>query len=118
MVTQLQDVANTVAQEKISNQRLRNEEIRRQMANPWSEPTQPTTSGTQPRQSVTNRTLAVVAGGGIDNGNVYGSTLLNDAGGDFAYVVPTILVRPVQISGVWYYHLIFTAFCSLSATSV
>ena len=69
-------------------------------------------------QTVTNRTLAVVAGGGIPNGNVYGSALLNDAGGDFAYVVPTILVRPVQISSVWYYHLIFTAFCSLSATSI
>ena len=35
-------------------------------------------------QTVTNRTLAVIAGGGIDNGNVNGSTLLNDAGGDFA----------------------------------
>ena len=56
MVTQLQDVANTVAQDKISNQRLRNEEIRRQMANPWSEPTQPTTSGRQPLQDVTNGT--------------------------------------------------------------
>lgn len=59
MVTQLQDVANTVAQEKISNQRLRNEEIRRQMANPWSEPkesTQPSTSGRQPLQDVTKGT--------------------------------------------------------------
>ena len=56
MVTQLQDVANTVAQEKISNQRLRNEEIRRQMANPWSEPKEPTTSGTQPLQDVTKGT--------------------------------------------------------------
>jgi len=52
MVTQLQDVANTVAQEKISNQRLRNEEIRRQMANPWSEPKEPTTSGRQPLQDL------------------------------------------------------------------
>jgi len=43
MVTQLQDVANQVAQEKISNSRLRNEEIRRQMTKPWSEPVQPTT---------------------------------------------------------------------------
>jgi hypothetical protein len=56
MVTQLQDVANTVAQDKISNQRLRNEEIRRQMANPWSEPKEPTTSGTQPLQDVTKGT--------------------------------------------------------------
>ncbi len=52
MVTQLQDVSNTVAQEKISNQRLRNEEIRRQMANPWSEPKEPTTSGRQPLQDL------------------------------------------------------------------
>ncbi len=43
MVTQLQDIANQVAQEKISNPRLRNEEIRRQMTKPWSEPAQPTT---------------------------------------------------------------------------
>lgn len=56
MVTQLQDVSNTVAQEKISNQRLRNEEIRRQMANPWSGPKEPTTSGTQPLQDVTKGT--------------------------------------------------------------
>ena len=56
MVTQLQDVANTVAQEKISNQRLRNEEIRRQMANPWSEPKEPSTSGRQPLQDVTKGT--------------------------------------------------------------
>ena len=69
-------------------------------------------------QTVTNRTFAVVAGSGINNGNVYGSTLLNDAGGDFAYVIPTLLVRPVQINTDWYYHLIFTAFCSLAETSV
>jgi len=56
MVTQLQDVSNTVAQEKISNQRLRNEEIRRQMANPWSEPKEPSTSGRQPLQDVTKGT--------------------------------------------------------------
>lgn len=67
-------------------------------------------------QSVTNRTLAVIAGGGIDNGNVYGTTVPNDAGGDFAYLVPTLLVRPVLLNSVWYYHLIFTAYCSLSAT--
>lgn len=72
MVTQLQDVANTVAQEKISNQRLRNEEIRRQMANPWSEPvepTTPTTSGTQPLQNVTSGppTLASTYSGLLKN---------------------------------------------------
>ena len=72
MVTQLQDVANTVAQEKISNQRLRNEEIRRQMANPWSEPTKPTTSGTQPLQNIFNNngyapTLASTYAGLLSN---------------------------------------------------
>ena len=67
-------------------------------------------------QSITNRTLAIVAGGGIDNGNVNGTTILNDAGGDFAYLVPTLMVRPVLINAVWYYHLIFTAYSSLSAT--
>ena len=57
MVTQLQDVSNTVAQEKISNQRLRNEEIRRQMANPWTAPQETTsTQGTQPLQNVTKGT--------------------------------------------------------------
>ena len=57
MVTQLQDVANNVAQDKISNQRLRNEEIRRQMANPWTEPTSiSSTQGTQPLQNVTSDT--------------------------------------------------------------
>ena len=61
MVTQLQDVSNQVAQEKISNQRLRNEEIRRQMANPWSEPVEtPTTStGTQPLQNATTSGLTL-----------------------------------------------------------
>ena len=69
MVTQLQDVSNTVAQEKISNQRLRNEEIRRQMANPWSEPKEPTTSGTQPLQDVTKGTptLASTYSGLLNN---------------------------------------------------
>ena len=72
MVTQLQDVSNTVAQEKISNQRLRNEEIRRQMANPWSEPkepTQPSTSGRQPLQDVTKgtHTLASTYAGLLSN---------------------------------------------------
>ena len=69
MVTQLQDVANTVAQEKISNQRLRNEEIRRQMANPWSEPKEPTTSGRQPLQDVTKGTptLASTYSGLLNN---------------------------------------------------
>ena len=69
MVTQLQDVSNTVAQEKISNQRLRNEEIRRQMANPWSEPKEPTTSGRQPLQDVTKGTptLASTYSGLLNN---------------------------------------------------
>jgi hypothetical protein len=50
MVTQLQDVSNTVAKEKISSDRLRNESIRKNMANPWSAPTEDVTSssGTSP----------------------------------------------------------------------
>ena len=70
MVTQLQDVANNVAQEKISNQRLRNEEIRRQMANPWTEPTSiSSTQGTQPLQNVTSGppTLASTYSGLLKN---------------------------------------------------
>ena len=70
MVTQLQDVSNTVAQEKISNQRLRNEEIRRQMANPWTAPQETTsTQGTQPLQNVTKGTptLASTYSGLLNN---------------------------------------------------
>jgi len=47
MVTQLQDVSNTVAKEKISSDRLRNEEIRRNMGKAWSAPTD-TSSGSSP----------------------------------------------------------------------
>jgi len=70
MVTQLQDVANTVAKEKISSDRLRNEEIRRSMSKPWSEPTEvsgaspstlqstsTTASGTAPTMASTYNTL-------------------------------------------------------------
>ena len=75
MVTQLQDVSNTVAQEKISNQRLRNEEIRRQMANPWSEPIEtPTTStGIQPLQNAaaSGNTLASTYSSLLNNYNLY-----------------------------------------------
>ena len=75
MVTQLQDVANTVAKEKISNQRLRNEEIRRQMANPWSEPIEtPTTStGIQPLQNAaaSGNTLASTYSSLLNNYNSY-----------------------------------------------
>ena len=70
MVTQLQDVANNVAQDKISNQRLRNEEIRRQMANPWTAPQETTsTQGTQPLQDVTKGTptLASTYSGLLNN---------------------------------------------------
>lgn len=78
MVTQLQDVSNTVAQEKISNQRLRNEEIRRQMANPWSEPIEtPTTStGIQPLQNAaaSGNTLASTYSSLLNNYNSTGQT--------------------------------------------
>ena len=36
MITQLEDISNKVAQTKISSDRLRNEEIRRRMADPWA----------------------------------------------------------------------------------
>ena len=83
MVTQLQDVSNTVAQEKISNQRLRNEEIRRQMANPWSEPKEPTTSGRQPLQDVTKGTptLASTYSGLLNNyQSMYGNSGRTEGG--------------------------------------
>jgi len=57
MVTQLQDVSNTVAKEKISSDRLRNEEIRRSMSNPWSAPTE-SRSGTAPSSLVQASTTA------------------------------------------------------------
>jgi len=44
--TQLEDVANKVAQQKIGDRRLRNEEIRRGMNEDWTAPTQ--TTGSQP----------------------------------------------------------------------
>lgn len=78
MVTQLQDVSNMVAQDKISNQRLRNEEIRRQMANPWSEPIEtPTTStGIQPLQNAaaSGNTLASTYSSLLNNYNSYQNT--------------------------------------------
>lgn len=62
MITQFEDVANQVAQEKIGSQRLRNEAIRKGMDNPWTAPTESitptptTTTGVQPIG--TGKTLA------------------------------------------------------------
>ena len=95
MVTQLQDVANTVAQEKISNQRLRNEEIRRQMANPWSEPIEtPTTStGIQPLQNAaaSGNTLASTYSSLLNNYNSYQNTTGQTSSGNTTFGNPGII---------------------------
>ncbi len=97
MVTQLQDVANTVAQEKISNQRLRNEEIRRQMANPWSEPIEtPTTStGIQPLQNAaaSGNTLASTYSSLLNNYNSYQNTTGQTSSGNTTFGNPGITGR-------------------------
>ena len=97
MVTQLQDVANTVAQEKISNQRLRNEEIRRQMANPWSEPIEtPTTStGIQPLQNAaaSGNTLASTYSSLLNNYNSYQNTTGQTSSGNTTFGSPGITGR-------------------------
>ena len=97
MVTQLQDVSNTVAQEKISNQRLRNEEIRRQMANPWSEPVEtPTTStGTQPLQNAaaSGNTLASTYSNLLNNYNSYQNTTGQTSSGNTTFGNPGITGR-------------------------
>ena len=94
MVTQLQDVANTVAQDKISNQRLRNEEIRRQMANPWSEPIEtPTTStGIQPLQNAaaSGNTLASTYSSLLNNYNSYQNTTGQTSSGNTTFGNPGI----------------------------
>ena len=94
MVTQLQDVANTVAQEKISNQRLRNEEIRRQMANPWSEPIEtPTTStGIQPLQNAaaSGNTLASTYSSLLNNYNSYQNATGQTSSGNTTFGNPGI----------------------------
>jgi len=50
MVTQLEDVSNQVSQQKIGNQRLRNEAIRKGLEQNWTAPqeTEQTTNGTTP----------------------------------------------------------------------
>ena len=97
MVTQLQDVSNTVAQEKISNQRLRNEEIRRQMANPWSEPIEtPTTStGIQPLQNAaaSGNTLASTYSSLLNNYNSYRNTTGQTSSGNTTFGNPGITGR-------------------------
>ena len=94
MVTQLQDVSNTVAKEKISNQRLRNEEIRRQMANPWSEPIEtPTTStGIQPLQNAaaSGNTLASTYSSLLNNYNSYQNTTGQTSSGNTTFGSPGI----------------------------
>jgi hypothetical protein len=56
MPTQLEDISNQVSQEKIGDNRLRNEEIRHDMYSPWTEkqeaPEYTTSAGTQPTSAV------------------------------------------------------------------
>ena len=114
MVTQLQDVSNKVAQEKISNQRLRNEEIRRQMANPWSEPIEtPTTStGIQPLQNAaaSGNTLASTYSSLLNNYNSYqnatgqtssGNTTFGNPGitGSIPSWAPTVVGTGLSLAG-------------------
>ena len=74
MVTQFEDVANQVAQQKIGNARLRNEAIRKGMADPWSAPKE-AAKPTQ-LQDVTKGTgtLADTYGRLLNNTNVAGYT--------------------------------------------
>lgn len=80
MVTQLEDVANQVAQQKIGNQRLRNEAIRKGMKNPWTQPKETTTTvqGTNPPSLVNvtkpGGTLASTYSGLLNNANALGIT--------------------------------------------
>jgi len=82
--TQLEDISNQVSQQKIGDSRLRNEEIRRQMADPWSAP-KPTTNtiGSQPLTDVTDNkdsTLASVYSGLLNNYNNLSSTMGSNTG--------------------------------------
>ena len=70
MITKFQDISNKVAQAKIGDSRLRNEEIRRQMAMPWTQPTlQDTTYN--PIQSIQNPNQFVTTPSQL--GNVFAS---------------------------------------------
>jgi len=73
MATQLEDVSNQVAQEKIGDSRLRNEAIRKQMQDPWTESTI-TTSGDTPT-SLQN--IYSNAGQTPTQASTYGSLLNN-----------------------------------------
>jgi len=78
MVTQFEDVANQVAQEKIGDKRLRNEAIRKGMEDPWKETVanEQTTSGTTPafRTNVNSGsgTLASTYSNLLNNSNAMG----------------------------------------------
>lgn len=83
MVTQLEDIANQVAQQKIGNQRLRNEAIRRGMQSPWTAPKEiPTTvQGTNPSSLIDvtkqNGTLAQTHSNFLNNSNSIGLNKTN-----------------------------------------
>lgn len=77
--TQLEDISNQVAQEKIGDQRLRNEAIRERMANPWTAPTTQA-SASQPSTltdvyNTPTGTLASTYSGLKNNYNTLNSTM-------------------------------------------
>lgn len=71
MITQLEDISNRVAQSKISNDRLRNEEIRRRMSDPWAQPV-------EQQQSYTPKNVYEARSQNPTLATTY-STLLNNA---------------------------------------
>jgi len=75
MVTQFEDVANQVAQQKIGNQRLRNEAIRKGLEDPWTAPKEtPTTQASLIDVSKQNGTLAQTYSSLLNNANALGIT--------------------------------------------
>ena len=74
MVTQLEDVANQVAQQKIGNQRLRNEAIRKGMADPWTAPKEVAKPTQLQNVSQGTGTLADTYSRLLNNANVLGIT--------------------------------------------
>ena len=74
MVTQFEDVANQVAQQKIGNQRLRNEAIRKGMENPWTAPKEVANPTQLQNVSQGTGTLADTYSRLLNNANALGIT--------------------------------------------
>jgi len=107
MFTQLEDISNKVSQEKISNSRLRNEEIRRNMSKPWESPTEAVEStygrqpypiaqinntGTQPNTDNYSRISAVGSGSPIGNTGTTQSIVPNKMQGNNLSSLPKTTV--------------------------